>query len=205
MKLKKALLIIDVQNDFCPGGALAVPEGDSIIPSINKYVSFFSKNKLPIFFTREWHPKNSKHFKKFGGIWPVHCVQNTKGAQFSPLLKLPKEAIIISRGVDRQKDSYSAFDGEDLNGMGLLNLLMIFGVKELYIGGLATDYCVNSSAVDALMKGFKVKILMDAVKGVNLRPQDSQEAIKDMQKLGAKKINLAVLQAKARKKNNKVT
>lgn len=203
MKLKKALLIVDVQNDFCPGGALAVPGGDSIIPNLNKYIDFFSKNKLPIFFSRDWHPKNTKHFKNFGGIWPMHCVQNTKGAQFYPQLLLPKEAIIISKGMDWEKDSYSAFDGQDLNGMGLLNLLMIFGVKEIYIGGLATDYCVHSSAVDALMKGFKVKILMDAIKGVNLRPQDSQGALKDMQKLGAKKINLAVLRAKAGKKVRK--
>jgi nicotinamidase/pyrazinamidase len=201
VKLKKALLVVDVQNDFCPGGALPVPGGDTIIPNLNKYIEFFSRKKLPVFVSRDWHPKMTRHFKKFGGVWPVHCVQNTKGAQFYPRLKLPKEAIILSKGMDPEKDSYSAFQGEDPCGMSLLNLLKIFGVEELYVGGLATDYCVNSSAVDALMHGFKVRILMDAIKGVNLKPQDSEEAIKEMVKLGAKKINFAVLEKKFKRKN----
>ncbi|MCM8792549.1 MAG: isochorismatase family protein, partial [Candidatus Omnitrophica bacterium] len=111
LKLKKALLIVDLQNDFCPGGRLAVPRGDKIVPIINKYIKLFSKNKLPIFASRDWHPKRTTHFKKFGGLWPVHCVQNTKGAQFHPKLRLPQETIIISKGMSPQKDSYSAFDG----------------------------------------------------------------------------------------------
>lgn len=193
MKLKKALLVVDVQNDFCPGGALAVPEGDKIIPVLNKYIESFSKNKLPIFASRDWHPKKTKHFKAFGGVWPVHCVQNTKGAQFHPKLKLPKEVIVVSKGMDPQKDSYSAFQAADSNGMGFSNLLKIFGIEELYVGGLATDYCVNSSVTDALMNGFKVKLLVDAIKGVNLKPRDSAEAIAEMVKLGARKFNLEKL------------
>jgi len=190
MKLKKALLIVDVQNDFCPGGALGIKDGDKIIPAINKYIKIFVAKKLPIFATRDWHPKKTAHFKKFGGVWPVHCVQGTKGAQFHPRLKLPKDAILVYKGMDPKKDSYSAFQAEDANGMSLPNLLKILGIKELYIAGLATDYCVKFTMYDAISKGFKVKILLDAVKGVNLKLHDSEEAIKEMVKMGAKKITL---------------
>jgi len=190
MKVKKALLIVDLQNDFCPGGALAVPEGDKIVPKINKYINIFSQKKLPIFASRDWHLKKTIHFKDFGGVWPVHCVQNTKGAQFHPKLKLPKGTIILSKGMDPEKDSYSAFQAEDKNGMVLLNLLKILGVNEIYVGGLATDYCIKFSVIDALKQGFKVKLLGDAIKGVNLKPQDSENAIKEMVKKGAKKISL---------------
>lgn len=190
MKLKKALLVVDAQNDFCPGGALAVPQGNKIIPNINKYIKIFSKNKLPIFVTRDWHPKKTAHFKKFGGVWPVHCIQNTEGAKFHPKLKLPKGAILLFKGMDPEKDSYSAFQAEDIRGMVLPTLLNILGTKEIYIGGLATDYCVKFSSLDALKNGFKVGLLMDAIKGVDLNPGDSQRAIKEMMKNGAKKIDL---------------
>lgn len=188
MKLKKALLAVDVQNDFCPGGALAVPEGDKVVEVLNQYIKIFSAKKLPVFASRDWHPKKTVHFKKFGGTWPVHCVQGTKGAQFHPKLKLPKEAIILSKGMDPEKDSYSAFQAEDNNGQLFLNLLKILGIEELYIGGLATDYCIKFSACDALKNGFKVKLLTDAMKGVNLKPNDSRCAIEEMVKMGAKKI-----------------
>jgi nicotinamidase/pyrazinamidase len=190
MKLKKALLIVDVQNDFCPGGALAVPEGDKIIPNLNKYIKIFSQKKLPVFASHDWHPKKTRHFKKFGGIWPVHCVQNTKGARFHPRLKLPKETIIISKGQDPQKDAYSAFQAQDANGMDFLALLKYLGIQALYVGGLATDYCVKSSALDATRSGFKVRLLTDAIKGVDLKPGDSEEAIKEMVKNGVKLITL---------------
>jgi nicotinamidase/pyrazinamidase len=190
MKAKKALLIVDVQNDFCPAGALAVPEGDKIVPAINKYIKIFQKKKAPILATRDWHPVRTRHFKDFGGIWPVHCVQNTRGAAFHPKLKLPKNAILLYKGMDPQKDAYSAFQAEDARGAKLPKLLGLLGVKELYIAGLATDYCVRFSARDALKQGFKVKILTDAVKGVNLKPRDSEKAIKEMLRSGAKKMTL---------------
>ncbi len=190
MKIKKALLIVDVQNDFCPGGALGVPEGDKIVPYINKYIKIFSKKKLPIFATRDWHPIKTKHFKDFGGVWPVHCIQNTRGAQFYPKLRLPKETILLYKGIYPDKDGYSAFEAENENGMSFLSLLKRLGVQEIYISGLAIDYCVKFSTSDALKQGFKVKLLMDAVKGVNLRPNDSERAIKEMVKKGAKKITL---------------
>ena len=116
MKLKRALLIVDVQNDFCLGGALAVRGGDEIIGAVNKYIKAFSKAKLPVFISRDWHPKVTKHFKQFGGVWPPHCIQGTKGAEFHKKLKTVKEAIILSKGMDPEKDSYSAFESFDPNG-----------------------------------------------------------------------------------------
>lgn len=190
MKLKKALLIVDVQNDFCPGGALGVPEGDKIIPALNRHIKIFSQKKLPVFATRDWHPVKTRHFKDFGGSWPAHCVQNTKGAAFHPRLKLPKEAILLYKGMDPQKDCYSAFQAEDEHGMLLPNLLKNLKITEMYIGGLATDYCVKFTAIDALKCGFRVKLLTDAIKGVNLRPGDSKEAITEMVRHGVKKVTL---------------
>jgi nicotinamidase/pyrazinamidase len=190
MKSKKALLLVDLQNDFCPGGALGVPEGDKIIPAINKYIKIFAKKKLPVFATRDWHPVRSKHFKDFGGLWPVHCVQNSKGAQFHPELKLPKGVVLLYKGMDPGKDSYSAFQAENEAGMTLPKLLNLLSINELYIAGLATDYCVRFTTRDAIKQGFKVKILIDAIKGVDLKPKDSENAIKEMVKRGAKKITL---------------
>lgn len=188
--LKKALLVVDVQNDFCPGGALAVSEGDEIIENLNQYIEIFSQKALPIFASRDWHPKKTKHFKRFGGTWPDHCIQNTKGAQFHSHLKLPKEVIVISKGMDPEKESYSAFNGLDNNGTLFINLLKDFGIEELYIGGLATDYCVKYSVIDALGAGFEVRLLVDAIKGVDLNPGDSERAIKEVVDSGAKKISL---------------
>jgi len=198
MKSKKVLLIVDVQNDFCPGGALGVPEGHKIVPMINKYVRIFSKNKLPIFATRDWHPLRSRHFKDFGGLWPVHCLQNTRGAAFHPDLKFPKDTILLYKGMDPEEDCYSSFSAQDLSGQSLYGLLKRMGIIELYIAGLATDYCVKFTAIDALKQKFKVKILSDAVKGVDLKPHDSEEAIKKIVKMGAKKIRLADLKKQRR-------
>lgn len=188
MKLKKALLIVDVQNDFLPGGALAVPQGHKVIPQLNRYIKLFSGKKLPIFASRDWHPKKTRHFKRYGGQWPRHCVQDTEGARFHPRLKLPKEVIILSKGMDPERDSYSAFQAVDSNGTEFLNLLKILGINELFVGGLATDYCVKSSVLDALKFGFKVNLLVDAIKGVNIRPRDSEDAIEEMASQGAKMV-----------------
>jgi len=190
MKNKKALLIVDVQNDFCPGGALGIPEGDKIIPNINKYIKIFSQKKLPIFVTRDWHPVNTGHFKDFGGVWPVHCIQRTLGAAFHPKLKLPGDAVMLYKGMDPAKDSYSSFQAEDSRGERFSRLLNRLKIKELWIAGLATDYCVKFSTRDAFKHGFKVKILIDAIKGVDLKPGDSERAIKEMLKRGAKSMIL---------------
>ena len=195
MKLEKAaaLLIVDLQNDFCPGGALAVKQGDKIVPVLNKYIRIFSKQGLPVFASRDWHTKQTSHFKQFGGQWPKHCVQKTKGAGFHPKLILPKEAVILSKGMDSQKDSYSAFQAVDSRGTEFFYLLKIFGINELYVGGLATDYCVKWSVLDALKCGLKVNLLIDAIKGVNIKPGDSEDAIREMISQGAKKMTYNVL------------
>jgi nicotinamidase/pyrazinamidase len=188
MKLTRALLIVDVQNDFLPGGALGVVGGEIIIPVVNKYIKFFAQRQLPIFISRDWHPAKTKHFKSFGGIWPKHCVQNTKGAQFHPTLRFPKEAIILSKGMDPEKDSYSVFQAQDHNGTDFLHLLKIFGITEVYIAGLATDYCVRWSTLDALREGFKVMVLSDAIKGVNLKHDDSKNALDEITSRGARQM-----------------
>jgi nicotinamidase/pyrazinamidase len=190
MKTKKALLIVDMQIDFCPGGALGVPGGDTIVPRVNRYIKIFQKKKLPIFLSRDWHPIKTRHFKDFGGVWPVHCIHNSKGSAFHPKVKVPKEGIFLYKGMDPEKDSYSVFQAEDESGMAFANLLKVLGVTELYIGGLATDYCVRFTSIDALKRGFKVKLLIDAMRGVDLKARDSEKAIKEAVKLGAKKVTI---------------
>jgi len=193
MKKNYALLIVDVQNDFCPDGKLAVPEGDAIVPMLNKYISIFSRNKWPVFASRDWHPKKTVHFKDFGGQWPEHCIQDTSGAKFHPLLRLPEDAIILSGGMHPDEDGYSAFQAVDSGGNEFTHLLNTFSIKELFVGGLATDYCVKWSVLDALKFGFKVMLLADAIKGVDLKPKDSEAAIEEMVSLGAKKMTFEKL------------
>jgi nicotinamidase/pyrazinamidase len=186
----KALLVVDVQNDFCPHGALPVPKGDKVVQVINRYLKIFQRNKYPIFASRDWHPRKTAHFKEFGGSWPVHCVRKTKGARFHPRLKLPRTVIIISKGCKSNQDGYSAFEGVNPRGKPFKKILKEIGVHELYVAGLATDYCVKSSVFDALKEGFKVKLLTDAVKGVNIKPDDSKKAIRQMIRAGAKRLTL---------------
>ena len=193
MKKNYALLIVDVQNDFCADGKLAVPEGDAIVPKLNKYISIFSRNKWPVFASRDWHPQKSAHFKNFGGQWPEHCIQDTPGAKFHPLLRLPQDALILSGGMDPDEDGYSAFQAVDSRGNEFTHLLNTFSIKELFVGGLATDYCVKWSVLDALKFGFKVTLLTDAIKGVDLKPKDSEAAIEEMVRLGAKKMTFEKL------------
>lgn len=186
MRLKKALLIVDLQNDFYPGGALAVPEGGEIVRVLNRYIKIFSKNRLTVFASRDWHPKKTRHFKRYGGLWPEHCVRRTKGAEFHPKLRLPKEVIILSKGMSPEQDSYSAFQSIGPNRTKFTGLLKTLGVGKLYIGGLATDYCVKYTVLDALSFGLKVRLLLDAVKGVNIKPDDSKRAIEEMLRRGAR-------------------
>jgi nicotinamidase/pyrazinamidase len=196
MKSKKALLIVDVQNDFCPSGALGVPDADRIVPVINRYIKVFAKKGFFIFATRDWHPVRTKHFKDFGGIWPAHCIQNSQGAAFHPKLRLPKGTIFLHKGMDPEKDSYSAFHAEDERGVGFLKLLNLLGVDGIFIAGLATDYCVKYSTRDAVKHGFKVRVLADAIKGVDLKPGDSEMAIKDMLRHGAKVLTFRNIRSK---------
>lgn len=167
MQARKALLVVDIQIDFCPGGALGVREGDQIIPTVNKYVDLFLKKRLPVFVSRDWHPQDSKHFKDAGGPWPVHCVQNTKGAEFHPDFHVPDQAIVLSKGTDPELDGYSVFEARDSHNKPFMQLLEEMGVVELYIAGIATDYCVRMTSLDAFESGFVVHVLTDAIKGVD--------------------------------------
>ena len=175
-----ALLIVDVQNDFLPGGKLAVPTGDEVIPVLNRYIDLFSKRNLPTYATRDWHPSDNCSFTPQGGIWPSHCVANSAGAEFPSALHLPDTAIVVSKATTSQKDAYSGFEGTDLAAQ-----LESRGIKRLFIGGLATDYCVLNTVRDALSHGFKVALMVDAIRAVNLRAGDGQAAIDEMIERGA--------------------
>lgn len=179
-----ALLIVDVQNDFCPGGALAVPEGDAIIPKLNAYIRLFAESGRPIVASRDWHPPETTHFVSGGGPWPPHCVQNTPGAAFHPALALPKEALIVSKGMGAQEDAYSAFDARDEAGRPLGEHLRRMGVRHLYVAGLALDYCVKASALDAVRQGLAATVLLDATRAVNVQPHDAELAIEELLRQG---------------------
>jgi nicotinamidase/pyrazinamidase len=176
----EALIVVDVQNDFCPGGALAVNGGDKIIEPLNSVVNRFLRKGEPVFFTRDWHPPNHISFKQRGGPWPPHCVQNTLGAEFHPKLYVPNTAKIISKGSDPNKDAYSGFQGTEL-----LDLLKKARTTRVYVGGLATDYCVKNTVLDSIKFGFDTYLLVDAMRGVDLLEGDSERAIKEMLKAGA--------------------
>lgn len=182
---KDALIIVDVQNDFCSGGALAVQNGDEVVPVLNRYIEKFLDAQLPIFATRDWHPAKTTHFKAYGGTWPVHCVQGTRGAEFHADLKLAKEIVVVSTGMGSSEDGYSGFHGRDSVGTLLGDLLRQHGVERIFVGGLATDYCVKQTVLDGLSQGFKVMLICDAVRGVNLNPKDSEQALKAMSDAGA--------------------
>jgi len=189
MQGSDALVIIDVQNDFCPGGALPVTDGDRVVPALNRYIEKFTQEKLPIFATRDWHPEKTIHFKAYGGLWPPHCIQGSKGAEFRADLALPEEAVIVSAGMAPDEEGYSGFDGVDSSGTGLAERLRQSNVTRIYVGGLATDYCVKQTVLDGLKHGFGVTLLVDAVRGVELAPGDSQRAIEEMLRAGADSIH----------------
>ncbi len=177
-------MVVDVQNDFCPGGALAVPDGDAIVPRVNRAIELFERRGLPVLVTRDWHPPVTKHFKEFGGAWPAHCVQGTKGARFHRELHLPKDALILSKGMDPEQDSYSGFQAYNGEGRDLESVVRDLGVDELFICGLATDYCVRATTLDATRRGIRIRVLGDAIKGVEVKPGDSEAAIREMRAAG---------------------
>jgi len=185
-----ALLIVDVQNDFCPGGALPVPEGDQVVPVLNRAIERFQQGGGLIIASRDWHPARSTHFAAYGGKWPVHCVQDTEGAAFHPQLRLPAEAVVVSKGTGENEDGYSAFEARTNDGTPLEDLLREKGVRRLVVGGLATDYCVRASVLGALERGFEVLVLRDAIRGVDVQPGDSERALAEMQQKGAKLVSL---------------
>jgi len=176
-------VVVDVQVDFCPGGALAVRGGDEVVPRLNRVIETFERRELPIFLTRDWHPVDHISFRSRGGIWPPHCVQGSPGAKFHPGLRIPTTAVIISKGASRDAEAYSGFRGTDLE-----ERLKSLGVDEIFLGGLTTDYCVRESTLDARKAGFSVTVLEDCTRAVDARPGDGDRALADMRRAGAKLV-----------------
>ena len=184
-KAVSALLIIDVQRDFCSGGALEVPNGTQVAPVLNRVVEELSPDRGLIYASRDWHPPVTTHFQKYGGTWPIHCVAGTEGARFHPDLRLPPDAIIVTKGEAPSSHGYSAFEGHTPTAETLLEDLRRHAITHLYVGGLATDYCVRHSVLDALKAGLRVTILTDAIAGVDVQSGDSARAIQEMTEAGA--------------------
>lgn len=179
------LLIVDVQNDFLPGGSLAVPRGDEVVLVINRYLQIFAAYRLPVYATRDWHPERHCSFLAQGGPWPPHCIADTRGAQFAASLQLPSSAVIISKATTVEQDAYSGFQGTNLD-----QLLRTANIRRLFIGGLATDYCVLNTVRDALQLGYEVLLLGDAIRAVDVQSGDGLRAEEEMTKLGAQRITV---------------
>ncbi len=172
-----ALLIVDVQKDFCPGGALAVPDGDAVVPVLNAWARAARDRGLRVYASRDWHPANHLSFEPEGGPWPVHCVQDTDGAAFHPDLELAGDVIKVTKGVRFDQDQYSAFDQT-----GLAEELRRAGIKRVWVGGLAQDVCVRASALEGREKGFDVHVIADAVRPVT--PEGGVKALEEMREAG---------------------
>lgn len=184
-----ALIIVDVQNDFCSGGALGIPEGESVIPELNRWIGAFREAGLPVAYSRDWHPPGHCSFKPRGGPWPPHCIQGSEGAMFREGLDV--NGALFCKAYDADRDAYSAFQASKQSADGTLEKLSLpawlksKGVRQLYIGGLATDYCVKHTALDALRDDFRVTIIEEGVRGVDVKPGDSERAIEEMKQAGA--------------------
>jgi len=187
---RDALLIVDVQADFLPGGRLAVPDGDAVVPALNGYLALARRKGLRVFASRDWHPPNHCSFRAQGGPWPEHCVAGTPGAAFAPSLELPSDAFIISKAVAAGSDAYSGFAGTDLERQ-----LRALRVERLLVGGLATDYCVLNTVRDARKAGFEVLLLQDAIRAVNVKPGDGEHAEREMREVGAVPVHAGDLRS----------
>ena len=179
-----ALIIVDVQNDFCPGGALAVQDGDAVVPVLNAVAAQFARAGATVVATRDWHPPSHRSFQAQGGPWPTHCVRDTAGAAFHPDLRLPEGTLIVSKAQAPDEEAYSGF-----GGTGLADTLRGRGVRRVFVGGLATDYCVKSTVLDALRAGFPTYWLADAARGVEVQPGDVAAAEHAMQAAGARPLS----------------
>lgn len=186
---KAALILVDIQNDFCPGGALAVAEGDQIIEAVNELTSQFPL----VIATQDWHPANHISFKERGGPWPPHCVQNTTGAELHSALDKNQIDLYFRKAASADLDAYSGFEGVDEHGRTLDEALKSRGITTIYVAGLATDYCVKATVMDGLKNGYEVYAVTDAMRAVNLNPEDEAEAIEDMQRSGAKRVTSAAI------------
>ncbi len=180
-----ALVIADIQKDFLPGGALGVQGGDAVVPIVERYLALFERWNLPIFLTRDWHPSDHCSFREQGGPWPRHCVAGTPGSLPPDGLRTPAAAVLIYKAIDRLIEAYSAFQDTPLH-----RHLQALHVRRLFVGGLATDYCVLNSVKDARALGYETYLLTDAIRAVNVRPNDGRDAEAEMIRLGAIPIRL---------------
>jgi nicotinamidase/pyrazinamidase len=196
-----ALLVVDVQRDFCPGGALAAPTGDQILPALNQHIAEARKRGVPVYASRDWHPAVTTHFKPYGGEWPPHCVQGSEGAQFHQELQLPPDTIVISKGDRPDEAGYSAFDGRTPTGRPLLDDLRERGIDTVYVAGLTAEYCVKQTALDAAKAGLDVVVLQNAVGGLDMQPGDADRALNEMRDAGAA-IATEMVDTKTRKHEN---
>jgi nicotinamidase/pyrazinamidase len=174
-----ALLVVDVQNDFLPGGALGIHGGDAIVEPLNRVLAAWRSHGLPVFLSRDWHPPGHCSFAAQGGPWPVHCVAGTPGAAFAPALDVTSSDVVISKATRRDKDAYSALDGTPL-----AEALRKRRIVRLFVGGLATDYCVRATGLDARAAGLDVVVLSDAVCAVDARPGDGDRALRELTAAG---------------------
>jgi nicotinamidase/pyrazinamidase len=175
--------VVDVQRDFLPGGSLAVSSGDTVIPALNRYLALWRDRGLPVFATRDWHSRSHCSFREQGGPWPPHCVAGTEGAEFPQGLDFPSNVVVISKGDAADRDAYSGFQATHLH-----ERLREAGVRRVFVGGLATDYCVLATVRDAEALGYAVRLLTDAIKAVDVHPGDGQRAQDEMLSLGAEPI-----------------
>jgi len=180
LKTTDALLVVDVQNDFCPGGALAVDDGDKVIPVLNEWLRRAATSDTLIVASRDWHPADHCSFELQGGPWPPHCVRETHGAMFHPALALPQDTLVVSKGEAQERDNYSAFDGT-----GLAAALRDKGITRIWVGGLAQDVCVKATVVDACEAGFETHLIAAATRPVEVEPGDGTRAIEAMREAGA--------------------
>jgi len=179
LRTHDALIITDVQRDFCRGGSLAVPESEEIIPILNAWINRAIPLRIPIFFTRDWHPINHISFRDRGGPWPPHCIQGTRGADFHPDLFVPSSGILINKAKEPDRESYSAF-GDTL----LSHYVKTLNIRRVWLGGLTLDYCVAATALDARSLGLDVLVLREATRAVNAVPGDAMRAIERMEAAG---------------------
>jgi nicotinamidase/pyrazinamidase len=174
-----ALLVVDVQIDFCPGGALPIPRGDEVVPVLSRWIAEAAQAGVPVYASRDWHPRHHVSFTGSGGQWPPHCLQDSDGARFHPDLRLPASAVIVTKGVRFDRDQYSAFDET-----GLAIEMRARGVQRLWVGGLAQDVCVRATVLDARRHGFEVIVLTDGTRPVT--PIGGREANEEMRRAGAR-------------------
>ncbi|HEY6331868.1 MAG TPA: bifunctional nicotinamidase/pyrazinamidase [Blastocatellia bacterium] len=179
-----ALILVDIQNDFCPGGSLAVPEGDDVVPVVNRLMPLFGY----VVATQDWHPADHISFKQRGGEWPPHCVQGTAGAELHPDLDKSRIDLLAKKGASSDKDVFNGLDARGPDGASVIEALTERGVSTIYVAGLATDYCVRATVLGGLDLGLSVDVITDAIRAVNVNPDDGAKAIEEMAARGARLV-----------------